>query len=151
MTTLQQIFGQLIIADRRLSAEECQQIICDYACLLDSDGPLPGCVADASRLPHSKDTIKIALLTCMVSSGGDDELMRHLRHGYLMLAAFQEHVGGQTLGMNFTAIDLKDDPQAVVFQLQRQARDVAPWKQRVAAEQEQLLQELRAAGVEQIH
>ena len=71
MTTLQRIFGQLIVSDERLSAQECQEIICDYAHLLDTDAPLPGCVTDASKLPHPKDTIKLAILTCMVTSGGD--------------------------------------------------------------------------------
>lgn len=151
MTTLQRIFGQLIVSDERLSAQECQEIICDYAHLLDTDAPLPGCVTDASKLPHPKDTIKLAILTCMVTSGGDEELMRHLRHGYLMLSAFQDGVGEQTLGMDFTNIDLEQDPEAVAFQVQRQSQGVAPWKPAIEAEQGQLLQELRAAGVDYLH
>ena len=151
MSTLQRIFGQLFVSDERLSAEQCQEIICDYANFLDIAAPLPGCVADASKLPHPKDTIKLAILTCMVTSGDDEELLRHLRHGYLMLAAFQEDVGGQNLGMNFIDIDLDDDPEAVAFQLQRQEQGVAPWKPLVQAEQGQLMQELRAAGVDYLH
>jgi len=39
----------------------------------------------------------------------------------------------------------------VAFQLQREERGIAPWKPIVQAEQGQLMQELRAAGVDYLH
>jgi hypothetical protein len=39
-----------------------EKIIQDYGAILQSSAPLPGCVADVSKLPHPRERIKEALV-----------------------------------------------------------------------------------------
>ena len=77
-----------------LSVETAHKIVHQYAEFLEAGAPLPGCVADVNQLPYPKQEIKAALVLC-ASTIDTPEITEDLKHGYLMLSAWQEGVGGQ--------------------------------------------------------
>lgn len=122
------------------------KVVQDYANFLNTSAPLPGCVADSRQLPHDKEVIKQSLFNC-ISSTGDRELIEHFKNGYLMLSAWQDKVGEQVLGLDFTSIDLESDPLDIAAQVQAQSDRVANWKPKIEAEQKILAAELVSFGV----
>ena len=126
-----------------------QEIAQAYGRLLDSSAPLPGCVADASQLPYDKDTIKQALAICL-SANNDPHLTQHLKHSYRQLAAWQYGVGDNTLGLDFTRIDLEADPNEIAALVQQRSAAMYWWDALIKAERTKLEAELRALGF-QVH
>ena len=76
-----------------LSVEAAHKVVHDYAAFLESNAPLPGCVADVIKLPYPKEHIKTAISVCAATLDAP-EITEDLKHGYLMLSAWQEDVGG---------------------------------------------------------
>ncbi|MEH6593360.1 MAG: hypothetical protein V7746_24030 [Halioglobus sp.] len=128
-----------------LSVQSAQKVVQQYCSFLESSAPLPGCVADSTQLPHCKDTIKEAIATC-ITAISDPVLTEHLRHGYLMLAAWQDGVGDRTLGLDFTQLNLDQDPMALAELIQQQSNRMENWNTRVEADQVSLMSELRLMG-----
>jgi hypothetical protein len=122
------------------------QVVMEYANFVNTSAPLPGCVADSSQLPYDKEVIKRSLFTC-ISGTGDREIIEHFKNGYLMLSAWQDAVGEQTLGLDFTGLDLEADPLDVAEQIQLQGDRVARWKPVIEAEQKILAADLVSFGV----
>ena len=129
-----------------LSLETARQVVQDYKEFLETSAPLPGRVADVSELPHSKDHIKDAISVC-ITVLGDPQLNEHLKYGYLMLSAWQNGVGAQTLGADFAQLDLDGDPLELAQQIQEQSAPMEKWKPVIQAEQARLTSELSAMGV----
>jgi hypothetical protein len=129
-----------------LSLETARQVVQDYKVFLETSAPLPGRVADVSKLPHSKDYIKDALSVC-ITVLRDPQLNEHLKYGYLMLSAWQNGVGAQTLGPDFAQLDLDGDPLELAQQIQEQSEPMEKWKPVIQAEQARLTSELSAMGV----
>lgn len=144
MGIFQRIFGSDKPAGQDIALAH--QVVQDYANFLNTSAPLPGCVADSSQLPYAKDVIKRSLFTC-ISCTGDRELIEHFKNGYLMLSAWQDAVGEQTLGLDFTGLDLDADPLEVAGQIQLQGDRVAQWKPVIEAEQKILTADLVSFGV----
>ena len=122
-----------------------QKIAQAYGHVLECSAPLPGCVADASQLPYDKDTIKQALAICL-SANNDPHLTRHLKHSYLQLAAWQYGVGDETLGLDFTRIDLEGDPADIAALVQQRSAAMAWWDKLIKDEQATLEADLRTLG-----
>ena len=80
-----------------LDIAKAQRVVQDYRVFLETSAPLPGRVADERQLPHSKEQIKHAISVC-ISVIRDPQLNEHLKHGYLMLSAWQNGVGHKTWG-----------------------------------------------------
>jgi len=116
------------------------RIVQDYGDFLQTSSPLPGCVADVKLLPHSKNRIKDAI-GVYVNTIGEDEITEDLKHGYLMLSAWQNGVGERTLGLDFTQIDLDEDPLLVAEMIQRQSDSISKWKPLIEADQIDLMSE----------
>ena len=129
-----------------LSIEAARDIVQDYADFLKTSAPLPGCVADSSQLPHAKPVIKDALTTCL-NVIRDPELKEHLKHGYLMLSAWQNDVGEKNLGLDFTQLDLDGDPLELAAMIQQQKSGVHNWESILKEEQVILTAELRKLAV----
>jgi hypothetical protein len=123
-----------------MSVETAHKVVHGYAGFLETDAPLPGCVADVNQLPYSKEKIKAALALCATTIEAP-EITEDLKHGYLMLSAWQEGVGGQVLGLNFSEFDLDDDPMLIAERIQRQSAGIQRWEPQVKAEQVSLLAE----------
>ena len=137
--------GRPCAAAHELSIEAAQEIVQQYANFVESSSPLPGRVADAGLLPHSKETIKNALATC-ICAARNTELTDHLKQGYLMLSAWQNDVGEKMPGLDLTRIDLDADPLEIAEIIQNQSATMRPWEPLIKAEQEQLGSELKALG-----
>ena len=123
-----------------------QKVVQEYANFLNTSAPLPGCVADTSELPHEKALIKASLFAC-INATGDPELIGHFKNGYLMLSAWQQGVGNKVLGVDFTRINLEEDPIDIATDVQYQNEQVAHWTPVVLKEQKILAAELLSLGV----
>ena len=123
-----------------------QKVVGEYANYLNTCAPLPGCVADSSDLPHDKELIKESLFTC-INATGDPELIGHFKNGYLMLSAWQAGVGDNVLGVDFTRVNLEQNPIEVAAQVQDQSDEVERWTPVVVKEQKILAAELISIGV----
>jgi hypothetical protein len=123
-----------------------QSVVQDYRLFLETSAPLPGRVADERQLPHSKEHIKQAISVC-ISTIRDPGLNEHLKHGYLLLSAWQNGVGDENLGVDFTQLDLETDPVELADQIQRESDVMSTWNPLIKAEQSVLLTELQALGV----
>jgi hypothetical protein len=123
-----------------LSVDTAHKVVHRYAAFLETDAPLPGCVADLNQLPYPKEKIKTAIAVCAATIDAP-EITEDLKHGYLMLSAWQKDVGGQTLGLDFRELDLDEDPILVAEKIQRQSTGIERWEPLVKAEQASLLAE----------
>jgi hypothetical protein len=130
-----------------LDIDTARGIVQDYKVFLEASAPMPGRVADVSELPHSKDLIKDAISVC-ITVLGDPQLTEHLKYGYLMLSAWQNGVGANTLGPDFAQLDLDIDPLELAQQIQEQSAPMEKWRPVIRAEQAKLTSELRAMGVD---
>ena len=128
-----------------LSIEAAQQIVQQYRLFLEDSAPLPGRVSDVSHLPHRKEVIKDALLVC-IRAFRDPSLTEHLRHGYLMLSAWQSGVGQHDLGPDFTQLDLEADPMELAELIQQKSAAANRWTPLIKTEQAVLESELQAIG-----
>jgi hypothetical protein len=122
-----------------------QVIVQDYADFLETSAPLPGRIADVSQLPHDKQLIKDAIAVC-ITGFADPVLSEHLRHGYLMLSAWQQGVGDNVIGVDYSELDLDTDPIILAEQIQKTSNTMGPWQKLVEAEQKYLNAELKEMG-----
>ena len=122
------------------------KVVGEYANYLNTCAPLPGCVADSSDLPHDKELIKESLFAC-INATADPELIGHFKNGYLMLSAWQAGVGDNVLGVDFTRMNLEENPIDVAAQVQYQSDEVERWTPVVVKEQKILAAELISIGV----
>ena len=123
-----------------LSVETAHKVVHQYAEFLETGAPLPGCVADVNQLPYPKEKIRAALALCATTTDAPD-ITEDLKHGYLMLSAWQEGVGGQTLGLNFGELNLDEDPMLIAERIQHQSASIQRWEPLIKAEQMSLLAE----------
>ncbi len=140
MTLLTRLFGRRHDRGETLGFVQAQRMVLDYARFLEKAPPMPGRVIDAGRLPHRKERLKAAMLMCL-SNSSDPRLEEHLRHGYLMLSAFQDNVG-EAQGVDFAALDLAAEPLDIATAIELAEESTQPWQSRVRAELEQLKQDL---------
>lgn len=141
MTIFTRLFGRRKGRSQTLGFIETQRMVLDYARFLEHSAPLPGRLVDASSLPHGKSELKEALLMC-IGNCNDPRLEEHLKHGYLMLSAFQEGVGEQDLGTDFGSLDLDLDPLDIATRIEQESAVLHPWRESVQAELERLQQDL---------
>lgn len=147
MKLFSRLFGRLPGAEYELDFLKAQRMVLDYARFLETSAPMPGRIVDAAKLPHSKESLKHALLMC-IGSGSDHRLEEHLKAGYLMLSAFQPEVGNAGLGTDFSALDLEADVMDIAAQLEQDEAEVETWRLDVRRELEQLKQDLYALELE---
>ena len=128
-----------------MSVETAHKVVHGYAGFLETDAPLPGCVADVNQLPYSKEKIKAALALCATTIDAP-EITEDLKHGYLLLSAWQEGVGRQISGLNFRELNLDEDPMLTAEKIQHQSASIQRWEPLVKAEQVSLLAEYERLG-----
>ena len=140
MAIFTRLFGR---QDRQQGFIEAQRKVLDYARYLEACPPMLGRIIDVSKLPHDKQMLKSALLMC-ISHSNDERLEEHLKAGYLMLSAFQPHVGERDIGTDFAALDLEQDPLDIATQIEQEEELAGGWRHRVQDELEQLKDDLMA-------
>jgi hypothetical protein len=149
MKIIRRLFGWAVARNDEFGAldlDTARQVVQDYANFLETAAPLPGRIADETRLPHSKLHIKNALGVC-INAANEPGLIGHLKNGYLMLSAWQPGVGENIIGVDFSNLDLEADPQVVAESIQLQSAHRDQWNPLIEAEQASLASELRTLGV----
>lgn len=122
------------------------KIVQDYGAVLGSLAPAPGCVADVRNLPHPKEHIKQALVFA-IRLTKDPRMQEQLKVGYISLADWQEGVGGGTMGIDLTSMDLNADPLEMAKRIALKGTAMEKWTPLVQAEQEALKAELQKLGL----
>jgi len=123
-----------------------QQVVNDFGAALGANSARAGGVSDASELPHSKETIKAALLFAL-SFPQDERARDQLKAGYLSLADWQDGVGTSAHGLDFSKLDLEGDPVELAKNIQAQGLPPQELLDRVEAESQQLLSDLKNRGL----
>jgi hypothetical protein len=119
-------------------------IINDYGSVMLHKSPAPFYISDVKKLPHSKDTIKQALLM-ILRVNGKSQLMDALKIGYLQLANWQEGVGELDLAVGTAAYgeDKVDSVKSVTPHLD----DIYMWNDILEEERMSLKNDLVRMGV----
>ena len=91
MGILRRIFGggEKKPAETTMSRESAIEIIQTYGEIMETSAPAPGCVADASKLPYTKERIKQALILGL-KTNADPHMKEMLKVGYVQLADWQD-------------------------------------------------------------
>jgi len=143
-STVKSIFSTLVeveIENYEPAPSELESIVQAYGDILGSGAPAPGCVADTSKLPYPKETIKAALIMALKLTE-DPQTKGHLKGGYLDLSNWQEGVGDIDQGFNVSALDKNIDPQSMAEIIVEQTTSSEKWTTMAQKEYETLLQEL---------
>lgn len=148
MGLLDRIFGRTKsnCPIEQMTAAAAERIVQDYGAVLEFSAPAPGCVADVRNLPHSKERIKQALVFALRLSK-EPQMREQMKIGYILLADWQEGVGNETVGIDFTKLDLNADPLDVAKRIASQGSAMEKWMPLVKAEQETLKLELQKLGL----
>ena len=122
-------------------------IIQAYGKTLETDAPAPGCVADESKLPYTKDTIKKAIIAGLKNTD-NDQMKENLKIGYISLSNWQEGVGEKVQGIDISKIDRNQSTEDIARAMEsaEQAFDGKDWSKVILDEQETLMQELKSLG-----
>jgi hypothetical protein len=122
-------------------------IIQAYGKTLETDAPATGCVADESKLPYTKDTIKKAIIAGLKSTD-NDQMKEHLKIGYISLSNWQEGVGEKDQGIDISKIERNQSAEDIIRAMEsaEQALDGKDWNKIILGEQETLMQELKSLG-----
>lgn len=117
-------------------------IIQTYGKTLESEAPAPGCVADESKLPYPKDTIKAAIIAAM-NSTDDGQMKEYLKVSYIQLANWQPGVGSTNQGLDMSTIDINQDTDSLIDAVTEQSSGSENWPEKAQKEQKILQQELQ--------
>ena len=137
------LFGRRRRAGQQDSFIDAQRRVLDYARYLEHNPPMPGRIRDVDVLPHDKQILKGALMTC-ISNSDDPRLEEHLKAGYLMLSAFQRDVGSEELGTDFASLDLEAPTLDIATRIECDAERCASLQARVESELSQFHDDLMA-------
>ena len=141
MAMFTRLFGRRRRAHQQESFIDAQRRVLDYARYLEYNPPMPGRIRDVDALPHDKQVLKGALLTC-ISNSDDPRLEEHLKAGYLMLSAFQRDVGPEELGTDFANLDLDASPLDIATRIESDAQRCTGLQALVESELKQFREEL---------
>lgn len=122
------------------------QIVQAFGKILETAAPAPGTVADANKLPHTKQQIKVAIVAALRSTG-DAQIREHLKVAYIQLSNWQEGVGETNRGLDASALDLNQDAESLAKAVLEQSSGSANWPGKAQKEQEALKQELQELGL----
>jgi hypothetical protein len=121
-------------------------IVQAYGRILETSAPVPGSVADASKLPYPKHQIKDAIIAALRSTD-DPRIQEHLKVAYIQLSDWQEGVGESNQGLDASTFDMSQDTEALAKSVLGQSVDSERLRTVTQREQEMLKQELLALGL----
>jgi len=122
------------------------EIAGDYGALLEHGAPVPGTVADITKLPYPKSEIREALIVILQATS-DRYMREQLKIAYISLAGWQEGVGCSNIGLDLVNMELSQDPKALVEQVLARGKDYEKWAPIVEAERKRLQSELEELGL----
>jgi len=130
----------------QLQAHDVEVIIQAYGKVLETDAPAPGFVADESKLPYPKDTIKKAIIAGLKSLG-NDQMKEYLKVSYIQLADWQVGVEPTNQGLDLSAINMNQNTESLAKAVLEKSTGSENWTAKVQNEQETLKQELQELGL----
>jgi flagellar basal body-associated protein FliL len=122
------------------------RIIQAYGKILETSTPVPGTVADASKLPYPKQQIKDAIVAALRSTD-DQQMEEYLKAGYIQLSDWQEGVGETNQGLDVSALDMDQDAESLAKAVFEQSSGSQKWPEMAQKEYKVLKQELQALGL----
>jgi hypothetical protein len=133
-------------AMQAMRPREAAAIIQEFGAVLEFHAPAPGCVADTSKLPYSKQRIKDAVILGLYMNR--DLRVRELLKGTLLaLADWQDGVGEIDQGSDLLNADLNGAPHEVAKAVAALAEYQEKWETVISAEREALKRELVKLGL----
>ena len=149
MRFFSKLFGksnQKSSSSKIIKLEDAEKIIQKYGNVLENNSPRPGSVSDVCELPYKKEQIKQALIIGLHEN--NNEMMKEmLKVGYIALSNWQENVGNEHQGLDFSKIDFNDTPRKTIEQFNKQSDISQKWSPLVEAEKNSLEKELRNLGL----
>ena len=133
-------------APARLTNAEVGTIIGAYGAVLARGEVGAGIIADTTRLPYPKSTIKAALQVALRLTL-DAQMKEQLKIGYISLADWQDGVGGKPLGVNLQNLDLSTDPLVLAQALATPDPKATAYQKKADAEAQVLQNELKSLGL----
>ena len=133
-------------AEQSQTKDTMSTIIQAYGKTLEMEAPAPSCVADESKLPYPKDTIKKAIIAG-IKSTDSQQMKEHLKVGYIQLSDWQPGVGSTNKGLDMSTIDINQDTESLAKAVLAQSTGSENWTDRAQKEQETLKQELQELGL----
>ena len=121
-------------------------IVQAYGKILETSVPVPGTVADASKLPYPKQQIKEAIVAALRSTD-DPQMKEYLKVGYIQLSDWQEGVGETNQGIDVTGLDVNQDTESLANAVLDKSPGSEKWMAMAQKEQENLKRELQALGL----
>lgn len=122
------------------------QIVQAYGNTLETAAPTPGTVADANKLPYTKQQIKEAIVSALRSTD-DAQTKEYLKIGYIQLSDWQEGVGESNQGLDMSVLDMSQYGRSRAKAAIAQSLDSEKWTVMAQKEQETLQQELQELGL----
>ena len=138
--------GNKEIPESTMSLDSATKIASAYGDILENNAPVPGTIADDSKLPYPKSVIKQAL-TILLHTNTDPQMKEHIKTAYLLLADWQVGVGQTNVGLDFTNMDPTDDPKKFAEQVLSQSGSAEKWDAMAQKERLQLKSELQGLGL----
>jgi len=146
MSIFKSIFGNKNSSSSyTMTFDQAADIAGTYGEILEHNAPAPGTVADASKLPYSKNIIKQAIIT-LLNSDTDPQMKEHLKSAYWFLSDWQEGVGNTNAGLDLSNMDLSADPIELAKQMTAQKDTGKQWTEKAETERQQLRAELHQLG-----
>ena len=103
-----------------------EAVIQVYGEVLEDSAPSPGCVADVSKLPFPKDTIKAAIITAL-NHTYNRQMKEYLKTAYISLSGWQEGVGETDQGLDVLNMDTNQDLAALAEDIVNQSESTDKW------------------------
>jgi len=144
---LEQLAAARSTAERLLA--EAESLVRSYGAALEAAATSKALVVDADRLPAPKDKIKAALLVTLHTTE-DPQTREQLKIGYMELAMFQPGVGSSWIGYDVSNIPDPNDREAIrafATSMAERAPEVERWSTVASEERDQLVEELKRAGL----
>jgi hypothetical protein len=129
-----------------MTGERVLDIVTKYGAVLESEAPMPGCVADVTKLPFPKAEIKEALVHALRVTS-DAKMKDFLKIAYVQLADWQEGVGANNPGLDIGKVDRSASIEAQAIQIASMSKGQNKWSQLALAEGESLKKELEEKGL----
>lgn len=104
-----------------MTPERAETIIQAYGAILETRAPSPGCVADVTKLPFSKQEIKDALVLGLKTTT-NPQTRDLLKIGCIHLPDWQDGVGEEDQGLDPSKLDLHADPSTPLISKLRSRR-----------------------------
>ena len=94
----------------------------------------------------SEEHIKQALILGLHETN-DERMKEMLKVGYVEISNWQENVGNEDQGLDFSKIDFNDNPRKTIEQFTKQTDIRKKWSPLVEAERKSLEKDLRNLGL----